>query len=83
MPEDEPAFEYTVKIQRGNGTDDRDTQKAKVTANTVEGLSSKVETVREKLQEWAGGFRKIQPDERGKNPLTDDQTSLEEVSGDE
>jgi len=33
---DEEAFEFTVKIQRGNSTDDRDTLKAKVTADTVE-----------------------------------------------
>jgi len=83
MPEEDPAFEYTVKIQRGNGTDDRDTQKAKVSANTVDELTQKVETVREKMEDWAGGFREIQPDERGHNPLVDDQSSLDEVSTDE
>lgn len=61
--EDQEAFEYTVKMQRGDGTDDRDTHKAKVSAETVDELGEKVENVRQKMEKWAGEFRSIQPDD--------------------
>lgn len=67
-------FQFEAKIQRGNGTDDRDTFKAKVSANTIEALDEKVEQMREKMAEWAGEFREIQPQERRRT--TDDQATL-------
>ena len=79
MPEDgdEEAFEVTVKIQRGNGTDDRDQLKAKVSADTLDELDDKVEHVRARMGEWAAGFREIQPSEARRTD--DDQSSLSEV----
>ncbi|MFB6189669.1 MAG: hypothetical protein ABEI57_07270 [Halapricum sp.] len=74
---DDPAFEVTVKIQRGNGTDDRDTLKTTVSADTLEALDEKVEHVRDRMGEWAGGFRQIQPSEA--EFVDEDQTSLGEV----
>ena len=79
MPEDgeEEAFGLDVKIQRGNGTDDRDTLKATVSADTLEELDEKVEHVQERMAEWAVGFRAIQPSEERR--VDDDQTNLSEV----
>lgn len=79
MPDgdEEEAFSLDVKIQRGNGTDDRDTLKAKVSADTLEELDEKVEHVQERMSEWAVGFREIQPSEERR--LDDDQSSLTEV----
>jgi hypothetical protein len=75
MPEDGPAFEFEVKIQRGNGTDDRDTYKTKVSADSIDELDDKVEQARDKLAEWAADFREIQPQE--KRRLSDDQATLD------
>lgn len=78
MPDEaEEPFEVSIKIQRGNGTDDRDQLKATVSADTLEALDEKVEHVREKMAEWAGGFRQIQPSEE--RHLDNDQRALDEV----
>jgi len=74
MTADEDAFEFEAKIQRGNGTDDRDTFKAKVSADTIEELDEKVAQVRERIEEYATDFRQIQPQE--KRTLADDQATL-------
>ncbi|NLV15193.1 hypothetical protein [Haloarcula argentinensis] len=66
------AFTYTVKLKRGD-----DTQKCKVTAPDIETLTDRVDAVREKLGEWAGDYREIQPDEEA--PLADDQSELSEL----
>lgn len=76
MSEDDDAFEFEAKIQRGNGTDDRDTFKARVSAETIGELDEKVEEMRSKIEDWAVEFRRIQPaDERH---LADDQATLQE-----
>lgn len=77
MSEDSDAYEFQAKIQRGNGTDDRDTFKATVHAETVDELDEKVEQIRERLEEYAHEFRAIQPSER--RELSDDQKTLEEA----
>ena len=75
MADEEDDFQFEAKIQRGNGTDDRDTFKAKVSANSIDALDEKVEQMREKIEDWASEFRDIQPQEsRG---LADDQTTLD------
>ena len=75
MPDEGPAFEFEVKIQRGNGTDDRDTYKTKVSADSIDELDEKVEQARDKLAEWAADFREIQPQE--KRSLADSQSTLD------
>jgi len=74
MTEDDPAFEFEAKIQRGTGTDDRDTFKAKVSAETVDELDEKVQQMHAKVETWAGEFREIQPQE-GRD-LSQDQSTL-------
>jgi hypothetical protein len=74
MPEEDDAFEFEAKIQRGNGTDDRDTFKAKVSADTIDELDDKVEEIRSKIEDWAVEFRHIQPGEEQRLP--DDQATL-------
>jgi len=78
MSDDDPAFEFEAKIQRGNGTDDRDTFKASVSAETIDELDSKVADMRRKIEDWAVDFRQIQPDEARRLP--EDQATLEEGS---
>jgi hypothetical protein len=74
MSDDDDAFEFEAKIQRGNGTDDRDTFKAKVSADTIDELDDKVAQVRERIEEYAAEFRQIQPQET--RTLADDQATL-------
>jgi hypothetical protein len=80
MTDDDPAYQFEAKIQRGNGTDDRDTFKAKVSANTVDELDEKVDRVRERIETYASEFPSIQPTEE--RSLADDQGTLDEVSAD-
>ena len=82
MPDEDDAFEFEAKIQRGNGTDDRDTFKAKVSANTIDELDEKVEQVRERIEDYAQEFRQIQPGEE-RRPLADDQSTLGEAESDD
>lgn len=74
MTEEDDAFEFEAKIQRGNGTDDRDTFKAKVSAETIEELDEKVDQMRQKIESWAGEFRLIQPSQAPN--LAEDQARL-------
>jgi hypothetical protein len=74
MPDEDDAFEFEAKIQRGNGTDDRDTFKAKVSANTIDELDEKVEEIRTKIEDWAVEFRHIQPGDEKRLP--EDQSTL-------
>jgi len=66
------AFTYTVKLKRGD-----DTQKCKVTAPDMATLTERVDAVRERLGDWAGDYREIQPDDERR--LADDQSELGEV----
>lgn len=80
MSENDEAFEFEAKIQRGNGTDDRDTFKAKVSANTIDELDEKVEEIRTKIEDWAVEFRHIQPSDAPR--VSDDQATLGGVDDD-
>jgi hypothetical protein len=73
----EDSFAYTVELTRGGDTNNRDKQRVKVTADTIEELHEKVEAVRNEMRDWAAEFRDIQPD-RGRR-LPDDQSELGEV----
>jgi len=81
MADDDPPFQFEAKIQRGNGTDDRDTFKAKVSAHSIEELDKKVGQVRERIEDYASEFRRIQPAEE--RQLNDDQSTLQEVDADD
>jgi hypothetical protein len=63
---------YTVKLKRGD-----DTQKCKVEAPDIETLTERVDAVRERMAEWAGDYREIQPDDE--RQLPEDQSDLSEV----
>ncbi|MBX0322454.1 hypothetical protein EGH21_05355 [Halomicroarcula sp. F13] len=63
---------YTVKLKRGD-----DTQKCKVTAPDIETLTERVDAVREKMADWAGDYRQIQPDDSPR--VADDQSELGEI----
>lgn len=82
MSDEEDSFELTIELTRGTGTDDRDKQRMKVSARTVEGLRSKVEKVKEEMEAWADDFREIQPDGETvrDHAVEDDQATLEEGS---
>ena len=67
-------FSHTVKLKRGNG---KDVQKTKVTAETIEELDERVQEVQDRMENWADGYRAIQPRER---PLADDQDTLTETT---
>lgn len=72
------GYEYTVKLSRGNGKDDRDTQTVKVSANTIDELREKVENARDELEAWAADYREIQPTDN-RHRITEDQSELGEV----
>jgi hypothetical protein len=74
MTDEEPTFSMDVKIQRGNGTDDRDTLKATVQANDLDTLDQRREAMTKRLEAQAQQVRAIQPDERDRMP--EDQTTL-------
>lgn len=82
MGEDDPTYSMDVKIQRGNGTDDRDTLKATVQADTLETLDDRRDQMLERLQETAEKVRSIQPDDTTVSRLTDDQTTLDDQEAD-
>jgi hypothetical protein len=79
MSDDGDAFEYVVKMQRGDGTDDRDTHKTTVTAQTIDELRSKVEQARARMAEEIEETRDIQPDDT--RSLADKQRSFDDVEG--
>jgi hypothetical protein len=70
-------FELTIDLTRGSDTNNRDKMKCKVTAPTIEILEERVDTVRERMEDWATDLRHIQPDEQRRMP--EDQQELGEV----
>jgi len=74
MADDEDAFEFKARIQRGNGTDDRDTFTGKVSAETIDELDERVEQLHGRIEKYAEEFRQIQPQET--RTLADDQATL-------
>lgn len=77
MGEDDPTYSMDVKIQRGNGTDDRDTLKATVQAESLERLDERRDQMLERLQETAEAVRAIQPEDTTANRIADGQTTLD------
>ena len=55
MAEEEPTYSVDVKIQRGNGTDDRDTLKATVQEDTLYELDERKQEMLERLEVAAHG----------------------------
>ena len=82
MADEEPTYSVDVKIQRGNGTDDRDTLKATVQADTLYELDERKQEMLERLDELAQTVRAIQPDDTTVDRLTDDQTTLDDQEAD-
>lgn len=74
----ENSIEITTKLTRGTGTDDRDTIKASVEADSVEELDRKLDEVKDRLEGWADDLRAIQPEKR--RSLAEDQTRIGEGS---
>jgi hypothetical protein len=77
MTEDDPTYSIDVKIQRGNGTDDRDTLKATVQADTLDQLDTREDQMLERLNDLAEKVRAIQPDDTTANRIADDQATLD------
>lgn len=77
MSEDR-TFSLKVKMQRGRGTDNRDTFTAEVAADDLETLDERVNNLREKMEGWSVEFRHIQPSDA--RQLADDQSDLTEVA---
>jgi hypothetical protein len=71
------AFDYTVELTRGGDTNNRDKQKVKVSADSVDELREKVDAVKEQLNDWALDLRDIQPSTHSR--VTEDQQELGEV----
>lgn len=73
----EDDVEITVKMQRGTGTDNRDTWTMSVSGSSVEEVDEKIDVLRERAEKWAAKWRGIQPDDSRTAHLTDDQRTLE------
>lgn len=78
MSEDEPTYSVDVKIQRGNGTDDRDTLKSTVQANTLDELDERIDEMRGRLEELAVEVRAIQPDDTTAQRIAEGQRTLDD-----
>jgi len=71
------AIEVSVKMQRGTGTDNRDTFSMTVGGENVKAVDQKMRKLRERAESWAAEFREIQPDDSRTAHLRDDQRTLE------
>lgn len=71
---DDPEFSTTVKLQRGSGTDDRDTIKVQVSAGTIDALDRRVTELRDHMEAWADDFRDVQPEQSRRT--SEDQSEL-------
>lgn len=82
MTDEDDSFELTIELTRGTSTDDRDKQRMKVSARTIDGLEAKVEAVKQNMESWADDFREIQPEgETVRDHAVDnDQSTLAEGS---
>lgn len=58
---DGDAYDVTLKMTRGTSSDDKEVLKTTVTAETLDELDEKMDAVRERMDEWAGDLREIQP----------------------
>lgn len=82
MADEDPTYQVDVKLQRGNGTDDRDTLKASVEAETLEELDEREEAMLTRLERLAEKVRHIQPDDTTAQRIADDQATLNDQEAD-
>jgi glutamate synthase domain-containing protein 3 len=73
---DEDGIEAKVKMQRGTGTDNRDTLTMSVSGHDIEEVDEKMQRLYERAEKWAAQFRNIQPDDSRTAHLRDDQRTL-------
>lgn len=71
------AIEVSVKMQRGTGTDNRDTFSMTVGGESIDEVDEQMRKLRERAESWAAEFREIQPDDSRTAHLRDDQRTLE------
>jgi len=73
---DDAEFNISTKMVRGTSSDDKETIKADVSADSVDELDEKLAQLQERLESWAGEVREIQPDgsDSGRQPA--DQSTL-------
>lgn len=82
MAEEDPTYQVDVKIQRGNSTDDRDTLKASVEAETLDELDEREEAMLTRLERLADKVRSIQPDDTTAQGIADGQATLDDQEAD-
>ena len=82
MADEDPTYQVHVKVQRGNGTDDRDTLKASVEAETLEELDEREEAMLTRLERLAEKVRSIQPDDSTAQRIADGQATLDDQEAD-
>jgi hypothetical protein len=58
---DGDAYSVTVKMTRGTSSDDKEVVKTEVSADTLDELDEKMTAIRERMDDWAGDLREIQP----------------------
>jgi hypothetical protein len=58
---DGDAYSVTVKMTRGTSSDDKEVVKTDVSADTLDELDEKMTAIRERMDDWAGDLREIQP----------------------
>ena len=80
--DEDPTYQVDVKLQRGNGTDDRDTLKASVEAETLEELDEREEAMLTRLERLAEKVRCIQPDDTTAQRIADGQSTLDDQETD-
>jgi hypothetical protein len=80
MADEDPTYQVDVKIQRGNSTDDRDTLKASVEAETLRELDEREEAMLTRLERLADKVRSIQPDDS--TGIADGQVTLDDQEAD-
>ena len=74
MSDDE--FNISTKMVRGTSSDDKETIKAEVSADSAEELDDKLDMLQQRLESWAEEVREIQPDGDGSRPSPADQSTL-------
>jgi len=82
MTDEDPTYQVDVKLQRGNGTDDRDTLKASVEAETLDELDRREEAMLTRLERLAEKVRSIQPDDTTAQRIADGQATLDDQEAD-
>lgn len=76
---DGDAYDVTVKMTRGTSSDDKEVVKTEVSADMLDELDEKMTAIRERMDEWAGDLREIQPSAHPRG-ARDDQATLGEGS---